>query len=209
MSVVRPAYGPTLPQLLGARRWRVVRPVLIVVAVIAAAAAIAARASSGERVVISRGTPAFNYVYQAPLHRVGAYDVEDRRNGVFIQSMTVTPMRLPAYRGDSAGTLPVLADRLAGGLAREHPGFRAVDEGRTRINDNPGYYVAWEAKLGARTLFGGDYMVVPGDEAAPRVAMRLELLTTYAGGVASAEDVGRAGKLKRALRSFRFGTERP
>jgi hypothetical protein len=34
-------------------------------------------------------------------------------------------------------------------------------------------------------------------------------MTTYAGGVATTDDVGRVGGLKHPLRSFRFGTERP
>ena len=209
VSVVRPAFGPTLPQLLGPRRWRVVRAISIAVAIAVAAIVVAGRASSSERAVIGHGTPSFNYTYAAPLRRVGATDVEDVRSGVFVQSMTVRTLRLPAYRGDASGTLAILADALSSRLAAEHPGFTSVSEGRARINDNPGYYIAWEAMLGKRRLFGRDYMLVPGETTAPRSGVRLELLSTYAGGVSGADDVGRAGKLKQTLRSFRFGTERP
>jgi len=209
VSVVRTAYGPTLPQLLGARRWRVVRAIAIVIAVAAIAVIVVNRAGSSERTIVSDGPPAFNYAYLAPLRQIGASDVEERRGGVFVQSMTVRTLRLPRYRGDSGGTLPILADRLATKLAAERPGFTVIDEGRARINDNPGYYVGWEARLGARKLFGRDYMLVPGEQTSPRIGVRLQLLSTYAGGVASSADVGRAGKLKQALRSFRFGTERP
>ncbi len=82
-----------------------------------------------------------------------------------------------------------------------------TDEGRTRINRNPGYYVAWHAMLPGTTR-----MVVRarlhadparGDPSAPGAV--LELLTTHAGGVNSTADVGSVGALKKPLRSFGSG----
>lgn len=208
MSALRAAYGPSLPELLGARRWRIVRAVAIAAAIVIVAVVLIGKGGS-DKTVVERGTPSFNYTYAAPLTRFGAAGVRERRGALFVQSMDVLALRLPSYAGDAAGTLPVMADALAGELAKAHPGFATVGEGRARINDSPGYYLAWEARLGSRKLFGRDYMLVPGDQQAPRIGVRIQLISTYAGGVASADDVGRAGKLKQALRSFRFGTERP
>jgi hypothetical protein len=207
VSAVRAAHRPTLPELLGARRWRVVRAVALVVAAILAVVALLSGA--GETLIVQRGRVDFNFAYEPPLHKVGPATVEERRGATFVQSMSVSAFPLPAYRGDPGGTLPIVADRLAQRLAAERPGFRLADEGKARINDSPGYVIAWEGRIGTRRVFARDFLLVPGDEAAPRVAARIELMSTYAGGVAKADDVGSIGGLKRALRSFRFGTERP
>lgn len=203
---VRAPFGPTLPEILGAARWRVARIVLGVAAV--AGLVLVLTRSGDEHVVVVRKPVAFNFAYSAPLVRVGAAAVEQRSGRTFVQSMTARPLRLAPYRGDVGATLPVVADRLAARLARRWPGFAAVDEGRARVNDSPGYALAWEARLGARRLFGREYLLLP-DEPGVRDGVRLELLATYAAGVGRADDVGRAGPIKRSLRSFRFGTDRP
>jgi hypothetical protein len=210
VSAVRAAYGPTLPELLGARRWRVVRAIAIVVAVVIAAYVLLVRPNAvTEHVVVGRGALQFNYVYDAPLRPVGPAKVEQRNGDVFVQSLDVEPFAMPPYRGDIGGTLPIVADRLEARLAARHPGFQVVDEGRARINTSPGYYVAWQADLGSRRLFGRDYLLVDGSVTAPRGGAHLSLLSTYAGGVSGPDDVGRIGQLKQPLRSFRFGTARP
>lgn len=205
MSVVKAAYGPSLPELLGPRRWR-----LLAVAGVALGVAVLAAVlwPSSERVIVSRGPVAFNFVYGGGLAPAGAAKVEQRIGSVFVQSMEVGEMRLPAYRGDPGGTLPILADRLAGELSRRYAGFRLVGEGRARINESPGYGIAWSGRVAGRRIFGRDYLLVP-DEPAPRAGARVALRSTYRGGVSSALDVGSVGALKRSLRSFRFGTERP
>ncbi len=206
-SLVRAPYGPTLPELLSPSAWRVLRAVVVLVAVVAVVAVLATRGGA-ERVIVSRTPVAFNFVYAPPLQRVGPSAVEQRRGATFVGSMVVTPLRLAPYRGDPGATLPVLADRLAAGLARRWHGFAVVGEGRARINENPGYGLVWEARLGSRRLFGREYLLLP-DQPGAREGARLELLATYAAGVGSAADVGRVGPIKGSLRSFRFGTERP
>lgn len=206
MRDVRAGFGPTLPELLGPRRWRVVRAVAVAAAVALAAALL--WPPGDESVVVGRGAVPFNFIHDDRLRVVGPGHVEQRRGRTFVQSMRVTELRLPAYRGDVGGTLPILADRLAQRLGKQVPGFRVVSEGRARINENPGYGIAWEGERDGRRLFGRDYLLVP-DEPAPRAGVRLALRSTYAGGVSEATAVGSDGLLKRPLRSFRFGTERP
>jgi hypothetical protein len=93
VSAVRAAYRPTLPELLGARRWRVVRAVVVVIAVIVAVAALWPKA--GETVIVQRGAVDFNFAYEAPLRRVGPATVEERRGSTFVQSMSVSASALP------------------------------------------------------------------------------------------------------------------
>jgi hypothetical protein len=198
--------GPTLPALLGPRAWRPLRIALLVLVALAAGLALSTR--SGETVLVTRSPVAFNFVSSAPLRPAGPAAVVQRRGGLLVQSLTAAPLRLARYRGDPAGTLPIVAERLEERLAARWAGFEVGDEGRARINDSPGYSVGWTARQGARRIFGRDYLLLPGVPGA-RSGAHLELLATYAAGVSRIADVGRIGALKGALRSFRFGTERP
>ena len=209
MSLVRAEYGPTLAEIAGPRLWRALRIVLAAIVVVGAAAALVARfGPSGENVVRRSGPVAFNFVYTVPLHRTGPASVAQRRRGLLIQSMDVTPAYLAPYRGDAAGVLPIVAERLRARLAARWQGFAIADEGRARINLNPGYTIGWTAVVGGRRIFGRDYLLFP-DQAGARRGAHLELLSSYAAGTNHASDVGRVGALKTPLRSFRFGTERP
>jgi hypothetical protein len=204
---VQAAYGPELPEILGPRRTRALLVVAGLVAVVALVLAL--RSGPAEQVVVGRGPAPFNFVYDGVLRKTGPAKVEERRGDVFVQSMDVLELRLPAYRGDPGGTLPVLADRLARQLADRYRGFRVVSEGRARINESPGYAITWDGSEGGRRIFGRDYLLLPDVPGTPRLGARLALRATYAAGVSAATDVGAQGPLKRALRSFRFGTERP
>lgn len=206
MSIVRAEFHPTLPELVGPRPWRAIRAAAIALAILAAIVALVARSGS-EHVVREAKPVAFNYLYTPPLRRTGD-GVIQRRAGLLIQSMRVGPTYLPPYRGSTTGILPVVAERLEARLAAHWHGFEIADEGRARINGNPGYTVGWTARIGARRIFGRDYLLFPPDPH-PRAGAHLALLSTYAGGVSAAANVGRVGALKTALRSFRFGTERP
>jgi hypothetical protein len=136
--------------------------------------------------------------------------LEQRRDGLFIQSFAVRDLRLPPYRGALSGMLPAYAEAYKAGLARRLRGFTAscngCSEGKTRINDVPGYAITYRAKLGGRTLYGRDVLLFP-DTAGVRDGVVLELLVTPASRVANPGAVGNGGLLKMPLRTFRFGTE--
>lgn len=207
MSIVRAEFHPTLPEVVGPRAWRMIRAAAIVVAVAALVVALVVRSGSQPGVVVSKPV-AFNYVYGPPLHRTGEAGVIQRRGSLLVQSMTVAPTTLPPYAGSTTGILPIVAERLEAQLKARWSAFDVADEGRARINGNPGYTVGWVARVNGRRIFGRDYLLFPPDPH-PRAGAHLELLSTYAGGVSAAANVGRVGALKTALRSFRFGTERP
>ncbi|HVW18373.1 MAG TPA: hypothetical protein VHB30_09000 [Solirubrobacteraceae bacterium] len=219
---VRKGFGPTMPELLG-RRWRYVWPVAIALVVVAFAGWMIHRHHGHKgkvEVMVGRGAVQFNFIYTSPpLRPVSANEIRAVRAGLFVQSMAVLPLSIPQYKGDVGSILPIVAERV---VAQRAPASRyadvhVTDEGRARINFNPGYYVAWEAKLrpSGRTVFARDYMLVPGssrpeqDDPHPRRGAIVELLSTHAGGVNATADVGQVGALKKPLRSFRFGTERP
>ena len=218
-SSLRPEFGPTLGDLL-APRWRSLRrgtrrALIAATVALVVVAALGVRAGmGGEHEFVHRDSPAFNLRWRAPLHRVAAQPgeylrLESRRGSLFLQSYAVRRLELPAYRGDPGGEFPIYAETHIAGLARRLSGFeRGCDgcgEGKARINDVSGYSINFEAKIGERTLYGRDVLLVP-DEKGARIGVVLEMRATPAAKVAGPETVGSGGVLKLPLRSFRFGT---
>jgi len=216
-SLVLDEHRPTLSDLLGRRLGRRgARAVLVVagVVVLAVVAALLLRAGEGEIEYVQRGALEFNFRYTSELKGArpqGAeiVRVERRRpDGLFVQSFAVESLRLPPYRGELSGFLPLYADREIRALAGRFREFELIQEGKTRLNEVPGYTVAFRARLGDRRLFG---RVILLPEAVPgaRRGARLVLLATPSAGVHKAEEVGLRGVVKRPYRTFRFGTEGP
>lgn len=216
---LRPGFGPTLPDLLGPR-WRTLgrggrafatAGALLVLALAGVAVSAALR---GDNEFVRRQAPTFNLRYADGLERVpagpGEYlRLESRRGELFLASFAVRRLRLPAYRGDPGAKLPIYAETHIAALEREVEGFqRTCDgcgEGKARINDVPGYTVNFRAKLGERTLYGRDVLLVPEEDGA-RDGVILSMRATPAAQVAGPDTVGSGGVLKLPLRSFRFGT---
>jgi hypothetical protein len=164
--------------------------------------------------IVRRDGPVqFNLRYTSGLERVspqgGEYvHLEARRGDLFIQSFVVSPLELPPYRGEASGVLPLLAPAEIAALRGRFSRFELVQDGKTRVNEAPGYSILFKARLGRRRLYGRSVMLPePGPGA--RDGVRLLLLATPAGGVSRATDVGVRGVVKRPYRTFRFGTERP
>jgi hypothetical protein len=214
--MVKDEYGPTLPELLrGVPRW----------AQLAAWGAIAlllaiglwlgtGGASAPERHVVVRGERTFNLAWNPDrLQRVqqpGAlFALEGHRGDLFLDSMTIKAVTLPAYRGAPGGVLAVLGANHLRELSRTRPGFVASNppDGRTRVNDSTGYQVTWRERRDGRTIYARDIWLVPPEPNA-RDAMLVELRSTPAAGTPNADRTGNAGALKQPLRSLRFGTER-
>jgi GNAT superfamily N-acetyltransferase len=216
MSLVRPEYGPTLPELLR-RVPRVVRwGVWAALAVLAAVVLFVGGGGTApaETSAVIRGERTFNLAWSPErLHRTdvpGALlALEGSRDGLFLDSFTVRAVTLPAYRGAGAGAvLPLLAaQRLA--EVRGADGFVASNppEGRARVNESPGYQITWRERRGGRTIYARDIWLLPPVDGA-RDAVRIELRSTPAAGTPNADRTGGTGALKQPLRSFRFGTER-
>lgn len=209
-SVVDPAYRPTLPELIGRRR-AVVALLAVTVPIVLVAIASTVTFRADDVRFLNDDAPVFNLRHSPTLQRLapepgGVLKLEARRDGLFLQSFTARAVRLPRYRGTVSGALPIFASRVRDRLARRYDAFVALEEGKTRINGIPGYQVAFRAKLGERTLWGREFVLVP-EEPGARDGVALRLLQTPAAGATKAADVGAVGALKKPLRSFRFGTD--
>jgi hypothetical protein len=219
-GLVADAHRPTLPELVGPRLARLPAAVRVALAVAGAVVVLALIAllvlRPGDDVTeyVQRSGLTFNFRYPDPLVRAAPQGDElvrlqsVRSAGLFVQSFAVEPLQLPAFQGEVGGLLPIVADGEMKALARRFREFELVQEGKTRLNEVPGYAITFRARLGARRLFGREVLLpepVPGG----RRGVRLLLLATPSAGTNRAEEVGVRGVIKRPFRTFRFGTEAP
>ncbi len=213
MSLVKPEYGPPLPELLAGlpvrARWALIGLIALVVA---GGAWLALTARDEETVVSVREPVAFNLAYGPEMHRVqqrGALlALERTRGSLFLDSYVVKPLTLRPYRGQAGGTLPVVAFDYIRALRKRFQGFSLVGEGRTRVNNFIGYQVVFRARRGARTLYGRHLMLVPELPEGQLRGLLVELTSTPAAGTPNADGTGTVGALKRPTRSLRSGTDR-
>ena len=221
MSVVRPEFGPTLPEVLGPRIRALPRAAQLVLAVLAAfvvvvLAYVFLRGAQDDRPhAVIQEPIAYNLLYTAPLVRVRPHSGETLRletppGTTAPQSFAVKPFRLPAYHGDSTGILTLMSANMITRMGRTYPGFVWRGDGRVNYNRQPGYEIVFQAKIGGRTTYGRRTLLVPGDQAVPREGVDITMLAARSTAVPQVDAVGSAsGALKTAMRSFRFGTDRP
>jgi hypothetical protein len=215
-SVVRPELGPSLPTLLGPRV-RALPPVLrlglaalggVVVVAILYALVLRGDGVDAKRAVIVRSPIAFNYVYRAPFRRLTPQSGELARVGSRVQDFSVRELRLPAYRGDAAGFLPLYAAQQEAQMARRYPGFTWRSDGRANINKQQGFEIVFQFRRpGGPLTYGRRVLLLPGVTA--RQGVDILVTAPRSAAIVRADDVGHNGGLKTALRSFRFGTQRP
>jgi hypothetical protein len=221
MSVVRPEFGPTLPELLGPRIRALPRAGQAVLAVVAAAVVVGlgmllVRGEQDHRAhAVVREPIAYNLVYPPALERVAPRGRETLRLETQVgteapQSFAVTPLRLPAYRGDATGVVTLMSANLIRRMRATIPGFVWRGDGRVNYNRQPGYEILFQAKLGGRTTYGRRTLLLPGGDTPPREGVDIMMLAARSPAIPRVDAVGSAqGALKTAIRSFRFGTERP
>ena len=160
-------------------------------------------------VAIVRGDPTFNVLYGDELRRLAPRDGEQLRLvGPAGRLFTVTPLRLPPYKGDVNGLLPIYSTRLADAMAPRYPGFAVRYEGRARVNDTPGYELVFQYRRAGRVAYGRRVLLLP-EVPGVRKGADVLLLEDRSQAVPRADAIGRNGALKKPLRSFRFGTDRP
>ena len=221
MSVVREEFGPTLPELLGPRvralpRAAQVALVALAALVVVAAAAFLLRDSRDTRPqAVVRAPVAFNLLYPKPLERVTPRGREVLRlqtpSGTAApQSFAVTPLRLAAYRGDATGLLTLMSAQLIQRMTRTVPGFVWRGDGRVNYNRQPGYEIQFQATVGGKTTYGRRTLLLPGGATPPHQGVDITMLAARSPAVPNVNAVAATtGALKTAIRSFRFGTERP
>jgi len=214
-ATVAPEFRPTLRDLiasrLGRRGLRVAAAVAALLA-LALAYEVLRPVDDGIDVVRREGPVQFNLRYTPPLAPVAPEGdellrLEARRGDLFVQSFAVSPLRLDPYRGDVGGVLPALAVREIDALRGRFAEFELVEDGKTRVNEVPGYNVLFRARMGKRRLWGRQ-VLLPGREPGARDGVRMLLLATPAAGVSNASEVGIRGVVKRPYRTFRFGVEK-
>ncbi|MDQ3740535.1 MAG: hypothetical protein M3389_06275 [Actinomycetota bacterium] len=214
-ELLRPGFGPTLPALLRDRFGIGPRTTLIAAAVLAAVVAggilVAVRLAAEEHLV-HEGEPTFNLLYDDAVvrekePRAGELVRLEGRRGRVSVAVVVRPLRVPPFDGDVAkGYLPIHAELYMDGLRQREPTLKILDEGRSTVNDAPGYQIAYRTGSAGAYTFWREIFVVP-DEEAPRLGAQLTFENRRPNRVApEASDFILTGRS--AFRSFRFGTER-
>jgi hypothetical protein len=221
MATLRPEFGPGLPDLLAPRlRWTVRRTRIVLIAVFAVLVLVqglrilTSDASGLVNDVLVREPVAFTLGYRDGMERVAPQGdevlrLQTRPGGSTQETFTVAPLQLPAYRGDQAGVLPVLAAREVEVLRRSFPtDFRYRGDGRARINLQPGHQIGFQTRIDGRLVYGRRWLLLP-DEPQAREGAIITVLSRYSAATPSVDAIGVFGFAKGPLRSFRFGTRRP
>jgi hypothetical protein len=212
---LRPGFGPALPALLRERFGLAPRTTLVAAAVamlLLAGGILVAWRLSAERQLVHEGEPVFNLLYDDDAlrevdPRPGELARLEGRRGRVSVTIAVRPLRVPPFRGDVAkGLLPVVAERYMDALRQRDPTFVIRDEGRSTVNDSPGYQIAYRTGSAGAFTYWREIFVVP-DEEAPRlgVILTFENRRPHRISAAGADFVATG---KSAFRSFRFGTDR-
>ena len=223
MSVVRPEFGPTLPELLAPRVRALPRAAQIALAVLAALVVAGAvyvvvhrREADERQQAVVRSPIAYNLLYTAPLERVAPRGRETLRlqtpaGASAPQSFTVTPYKLPPYKGDATGILTLQSANMITQMRRTIPGFVWRGDGRVNYNRQPGYEILYQAKIDGRTTYGRRTILLPGGDTPPREGVDISMVAARSDSIPRVDAVGATNgtALKTAIRSFRFGTERP
>jgi hypothetical protein len=224
MATLRPEFGPGLPEALAPRlRWSVRRTRRTLLALFVLLVIV-----QGTRIVFASGSRLTNDVivlepisftlgYRDGLERVrpGAGEtlrLQTPSGARTDERFSVAPLQLAPYDGDQAGVLPVLAAREIGRLRASFPTeFRYRGDGRARINELPGHQVLFQTRMGGRLYYGKRFFLLPEPKppAQSREGVVITLLLRYSKATPSVDEVGLSGLTKGALRSFRFGAERP
>jgi len=226
-GAVLPEHRPTLADLLRRAPRRAARALVAGAAVVVLGLAAVVLRSADDGVDHVQRTPiAFNLRYSDAMRPVAPRPgellrLERHRDGLFLDSLAISLLRLPRHDGDLSGLLPVFADGEIAALKRRFAGFELVQEGKARLNQVPGYEVAFRARLGQRRLYGRLVLLPEPTEqvdpnadetletAGSRRGVRILLLATPASGAGGPTDVGADGQLRMPFRTFRFGTEKP
>lgn len=213
MPIVRPEFGPTLPEMLGPRVRALPRPARLALAAGAAVLVLlvivlVATRGGGVQTTQVNGTAApFNVQYAAPLHRTAPRAGEALRLETTdgLSSFVVRPLLVPPYRGDVSAQLLAIATRLTGEMQRSVPGFVLRQEGRARIANQPGYQLQYQFKEGGRTAYGRRVLITPGGPH-DRTGADIDLRVPRSPRVPTFDSAGSTGALKLPLRSFHFGS---
>jgi hypothetical protein len=215
MPLLRPEFGPTLPELISGR-FSVSRRVIAIGAVIAlivAAVVIKVVIDGGREKLVVHGKPSYNVLYDpSQLHKATPQGNEQmrlvgKRPHVSVE-VTARPAKLPPFNGDViGGQLPLYTAQYAGRLEQQLPRFQLGSEGKARLNQAPGYQISYTSGPPGNQTFWREVWVMPKADQ-PEQTVVVKMRQTFSGRP------GPRGQAllqatKKAFRSFRFGTGRP
>ncbi len=206
---VKPQYGPTLGRLLSPR-WHRASALLratVIAAIVVLVLLLVAIALTFLPPSYSHGGPApFAFTYR-DLYRAAPEPGQYVRvqtlssDGKLKSSFAVAPLRLPGYRGELSGELPVFVAGLLGQLALRHERFELRGEGKGTVNGVPSYSIYYAARVDGRTMYGRDVLLLPERRGA-RDGVDVTMLTRPSPSVRSALEVASTGPLSEALKSL-------
>jgi hypothetical protein len=210
MPVVAPEHRPTLGETLAPlprpARWAVLA--VLGLLLIGLVIALTGKATADGKRLVRERPLAFNLRVPPGMQEIkpaaGEWAHLERKGK---DSFVVEPLKLPAYKGDVGGILPVVATREIEALKKRFPALEPVEEGKGRINQAAAYSVVFRASRKPRLY--GRLVLLPQPVPGARDGVKLLLLATPEAGAGKASDVGTRGQLKTPYRSFRFGTEAP
>jgi hypothetical protein len=180
----------------------------------AAAAFLGVRALDDSEHLVVDGPPQFNLVY-APsvLHREPAREdelvrLEGSRPNVSVE-LTVRAVQVPEAEGAAVvgGYLPILAEKRLEDLRDLYGTIGVIDEGKSRINGQPGYQIGFRAAGGKDLVFGRDAYVFE-DETDVTDGLLLSMRRTIRGKQTTADEEF-FDKVKEAFASIALGTSQP
>jgi hypothetical protein len=166
---VKSEYGPTMPELLGARLGGVpnrlrtaVALTLGVVVVVAALAAVRGGASS---ISGGAGGISFSFSYsrlQREATPTGQFALLASHAGDrLVAEIEVGPLSLPPHSGNVTGIEPVVAANFMRDFAARTPGVVLQSAGPTLVNGAAGYNFTYTRTIGARSYFGRVIFLTP------------------------------------------------
>jgi hypothetical protein len=164
------------------------------------------------RQLVYRAGPTFNLQYEPDvLRRVAPSGGElvrfESHEDKLFASITVSRLRLPPYAANVAsGLLPVYTSGYEQQLRRLEPDFQLRDEGNAHVNSAQGYQVGFRAGPAGHFTWGRDILLIPRDEQVQDgVVLRLRQSKV---GTVNAHDMKVLDTVRKAFRSFDFGTDR-
>jgi hypothetical protein len=125
------------------------------------------------------------------------------------QSFAVRPLRLAPYKGDVSAALTLLSARLIREMGATYAGFLWRGDGRVNINQQPGYQIVFQARIGGHTTYGKRVLLVAAPDPPPQEGLDITMLAQRSPAIPRADAVAANGALKTPYRSLRFGTDRP
>lgn len=216
--VVKPEFGPTLPEIVAPRlrrwpRWARIALALAGIAVLVLFFWARFIRGDGREPLVVRGPVPFNLLVDSKLRQVAPVSGESLRletlaSNPDLQRMVVRPVVLPAYQGDINGLLPAYATELIDDMRSADKNFILRAEGRARVNSQPGYQIQYQTLTGGRTTYGRRTLLFL-DEPGTREGVDATMTAVRSLAVPHVDSIGSNGPIKLPYRSLRIGTERP